>query len=433
MWLDENLNLKRFGTIGEGKDEAGMLSDFADFVGARQPHLVTWNGRGFDLPVLLLRSLRHGLSWPWYYQGRDYRYRYSEQGHLDLCDFLSDHGAARMTSLDGAARLIGLPGKDGVDGSQVEGLFNAGQIEALRRYCLHDVAQTAFLFLRYRLLVGQLDRADLPAGRRGGAGRRRRRPAPDPSGRPRRPRAPAARPQRCPGPLVTTPASRPTRDLTGGRDRGRLQPLSRRFFARPTEVVAPELLGKLLVRSAAGVPVHTARIVEVEAYLGPRDLASHARRGPTPRAAIMFGPPGHLYVYLIYGMYHCMNFVCEPDGPPAPSSSVRRNRWSRAGIERRRAPWRARASSAAPSASRSPTRAWTSPPPPAACSSPTDWRPRAARSPVGPHRRRLRGSPGRTRPLRFFVPATRRLRASIARLALASRARLRPRLVFDRR
>jgi predicted PolB exonuclease-like 3'-5' exonuclease len=159
MWLDENLHLKRFGTIGEGKDEAGMLSDFADFVGARQPHLVTWNGRGFDLPVLLLRSLRHGLSWPWYYQGRDYRYRYSEQGHLDLCDFLSDHGAARMTSLDGASRLIGLPGKDGVDGSQVEGLFNAGQIEALRRYCLHDVTQTAFLFLRYRLLVGQIDRA----------------------------------------------------------------------------------------------------------------------------------------------------------------------------------------------------------------------------------------------------------------------------------
>jgi DNA-3-methyladenine glycosylase len=93
-----------------------------------------------------------------------------------------------------------------------------------------------------------------------------------------------------------------------------LQPLSRRFFARPTEQVAPELLGKLIVREAAGVAVRTARIVEVEAYLGERDQASHARRGPTPRASIMFGPPGHLYVYLIYGMYHCMNFVCEPDG-----------------------------------------------------------------------------------------------------------------------
>src|SRR5881394_842956 len=135
-----------------------MLRDFADFMAARRPHLVTWNGRGFDLPVLALRSLRQGLSWPWYYGERDYRYRYSEEGHLDLCDALADHGAARMTSLDGAARLIGLPGKDGVDGSQVEGMFHAGQIDALKHYCIADVAQTAFLFLRYRLLIGQLDR-----------------------------------------------------------------------------------------------------------------------------------------------------------------------------------------------------------------------------------------------------------------------------------
>ena len=107
---------------------------------------------------------------------------------------------------------------------------------------------------------------------------------------------------------------RPARDRGARTLQRRLQPLPRRFFARPTEVVAPDLLGKMLVREAAGVGAADARIVEVEAYLGPRDQASHARRGPTPRAAIMFGPPGHLYVYLIYGMYHCMNFVCEPDG-----------------------------------------------------------------------------------------------------------------------
>ena len=94
----------------------------------------------------------------------------------------------------------------------------------------------------------------------------------------------------------------------------RLPPLPRAFFARPTTTVARELLGKLLVRRAAGRPALVARVVEVEAYLGVRDAASHARRGPTPRAAIMFGPPGCLYVYLIYGMHHCMNFVTETDG-----------------------------------------------------------------------------------------------------------------------
>jgi DNA-3-methyladenine glycosylase len=90
-------------------------------------------------------------------------------------------------------------------------------------------------------------------------------------------------------------------------------PLPRSFYQRPTAVVARELLGKVMVQRQGDL-VLAARIVEVEAYLGLRDAASHARRGPTPRAAIMFGPPGHLYVYLIYGMHHCMNFVAEPEG-----------------------------------------------------------------------------------------------------------------------
>src|SRR5690349_8670114 len=91
-------------------------------------------------------------------------------------------------------------------------------------------------------------------------------------------------------------------------------PLPRAFYARETTTVARELLGKLLVRRQGAGSAQTARIVEVEAYLGERDAASHARRGPTPRAAIMFGPPGFLYVYLIYGMHHCMNVVTETDG-----------------------------------------------------------------------------------------------------------------------
>ncbi len=159
MWLDSNLAVKRIGTIGDSQDEAKMMADFADFMTKWRPLVVTWNGRSFDMPVLALRALRAGADFRWYYRGEGYRYRFSEEGHLDLCDVLADHGAAKMTSLDGASRAIGLPGKDGVDGSQVEGLFEAGQIDALRKYCLSDVAQTAFVYLRYRLVAGDFDRA----------------------------------------------------------------------------------------------------------------------------------------------------------------------------------------------------------------------------------------------------------------------------------
>src|SRR5262245_29496892 len=155
LWLDEDYRFKRLGVIGEGKDEKGMLEDFSAFVARFQPDLVTYNGRGFDLPVLALRALRHGVPMSWYYQGRA-RHRYSEDGHLDLCDMLADHGAARSLSLDAVARLIGLPGKIGVDGSQVEGLYRAGKLDAIKSYCLADVAQTGLLFLRFRLLQGAI-------------------------------------------------------------------------------------------------------------------------------------------------------------------------------------------------------------------------------------------------------------------------------------
>ena len=92
--------------------------------------------------------------------------------------------------------------------------------------------------------------------------------------------------------------------------------LPRAFFARDTRTVARALLGKVLVHLDGGVR-RAARIVETEAYRGPGDQASHARFGPTRRAAVMFGPPGHTYVYLIYGTSHCVNLVTEREGFPA--------------------------------------------------------------------------------------------------------------------
>jgi len=92
-----------------------------------------------------------------------------------------------------------------------------------------------------------------------------------------------------------------------------MKKLPRSFYDRDTIEVAQELLGKFLVHQSRGVE-RIGRIVEVEAYLGPHDRAAHSARGLTERTKVMFGPPGHAYVYLIYGMHHCMNVVTERAG-----------------------------------------------------------------------------------------------------------------------
>lgn len=134
--------VEQLGRVAHGKGEAFTLA--------------TFNGRTFDMPVIVLRSLRHTVPLPWYFRAMGMRYRYGEEGHLDLADAISDYGAAKMTSLDVLAKSIGLPGKIGVDGSAVAGLYARGDLSAIVNYCLCDVAQTALLMLRWKAVQFEL-------------------------------------------------------------------------------------------------------------------------------------------------------------------------------------------------------------------------------------------------------------------------------------
>jgi hypothetical protein len=157
----------RVGVLGQDKDEAGTLVDFARYLEKNRPDLVTYNGRGFDMPVIAARCLRHGVTLRHYYRSRDVRYRFSPEGHLDLMDFIADFGAAKPAKLDIVAKLCGMPGKLGVDGKDVGPLVHAGRLDEVRNYCLCDVVQTAGVFLRVQLLRGELDAERYLAAMRG--------------------------------------------------------------------------------------------------------------------------------------------------------------------------------------------------------------------------------------------------------------------------
>ena len=158
LLFDASYQVRRIAVLAEGKDEPGMLLDFARLLDERRPCLVTFNGRGFDLPVIATRCLRYGITFRHYYHSRDVRYRFTADGHLDLMDFIADFGATKSAKLDVIAKLCGMPGKVGVDGKDVGPLVFAGKLQEVRDYCLCDVAQTAGVFLRLQLVRGELDR-----------------------------------------------------------------------------------------------------------------------------------------------------------------------------------------------------------------------------------------------------------------------------------
>ncbi len=128
----------------------------------RQPTLVSFNGRSFDIPLLELAAFRYGISIPGWFDtaGRlqdQPRSRYNTQAHLDLCELLTNFGSARFTGgLNLAASILGKPGKMDVEGSMVQDLYWAGQLQKINDYCRCDVLDTYFVFLRTRVLVGEL-------------------------------------------------------------------------------------------------------------------------------------------------------------------------------------------------------------------------------------------------------------------------------------
>lgn len=128
----------------------------------RRPAFVTFNGRGYDLPVMELAAFRYGLSIPAWFNvsSRSFeqsRNRYNVDRHIDLQDFFSNFSAIRISGgLNLLANLIGKPGKSGVDGSQVQQMFDNGQLDEINDYCRCDVLDTYFVFLRSRVLTGEL-------------------------------------------------------------------------------------------------------------------------------------------------------------------------------------------------------------------------------------------------------------------------------------
>lgn len=158
----------RVWSLGEAGDpEAELIRRFFDGVERYTPQLVSWNGGGFDLPVLNHRALIHGVSaarfWDWGDDDRDFRYnnylnRYHTR-HLDLMDVLAMYQPRASAGLNAMARLSGFPGKLGMDGSEVHAAFQAGRIDEIRRYCETDAMNTYLVYLRFQLLRGTLSAA----------------------------------------------------------------------------------------------------------------------------------------------------------------------------------------------------------------------------------------------------------------------------------
>jgi predicted PolB exonuclease-like 3'-5' exonuclease len=159
--------LRVFSIGEEHSPEKELVQRFFDGLDRYTPVLVSWNGSGFDLPVLHYRALRHRITaqrfWEMGDGDRDFRYNnYLNRfhwRHVDLMDVLCGYGASSRAALEQVAVLLGLPGKLGMSGDRVWECFQRGELAAIRNYCETDVLNTYLVYLRFRLLRGELDEA----------------------------------------------------------------------------------------------------------------------------------------------------------------------------------------------------------------------------------------------------------------------------------
>jgi 3'-5' exonuclease len=162
----DGVRVRSLGTPQD--DEPRLIQDFFRTIERYKPQLVSWNGGGFDLPVLHYRAMIHGVVSARYWEtgerDRDFRYnnylnRYHSR-HLDLMDLLAMFTNRANAPLDEMARLCGFPGKLGMDGSKVWDAWRGGQVASIRDYCETDVASTWLLYCRFMLINGQLTREE---------------------------------------------------------------------------------------------------------------------------------------------------------------------------------------------------------------------------------------------------------------------------------
>jgi predicted PolB exonuclease-like 3'-5' exonuclease len=158
---DEGFKVRSLGTLEDG--ERKLIHDFFRVIDKYTPQLVSWNGAGFDLPVLHYRALVHGVCcaryWEMGNEDRDFKFnnylsRYHTR-HTDLMDLLALYSGRANAPLDDLAKLCGFPGKQGVDGSQVWNFFQQGRLAEIRDYCETDVVNTYLVYCRFRLMRGE--------------------------------------------------------------------------------------------------------------------------------------------------------------------------------------------------------------------------------------------------------------------------------------